>query len=284
MKLQNARNKVIIFGMIITSIIYLFWRTFYTIPFEYGFFALTMGLLLLIVEIVGMFEQIIHFYNMTSIKELKVPKVDTNLFPDIDVFVATYNEPASLLYKTINGCKNMNYPNKEKVHIYLCDDSNRREIKKLAKSMNINYITRFERKGAKAGNLNNVMAKSKSPLVVTFDADMIPMHDFLTTCVPYFVGDLERARNLEEKEGIEARKNRENKVGFIQTPQSFYNADLFQYNLFSEKRIPNEQDYFYRDIQVTRNKNNSVIYGGSNAVISREALDEVGGFYTKVIT
>ncbi|MFR1908256.1 MAG: glycosyltransferase family 2 protein [Clostridium neonatale] len=70
----------------------------------------------------------------------------------------------------------------------------------------------------------------------------------------------------------------------MQTPQSFYNPDLFQYNLFSETRIPNEQDYFYRDIQISRNKSNSVIYGGTNTVISREALDEIGGFYTKVIT
>lgn len=70
----------------------------------------------------------------------------------------------------------------------------------------------------------------------------------------------------------------------MQTPQSFYNPDLFQYNLFSENRIPNEQDYFYRDIQVSRNKTNSVIYGGSNTILSRKALEEIGGFYTKVIT
>ncbi|WP_317118853.1 glycosyltransferase family 2 protein [Clostridium neonatale] len=89
---------------------------------------------------------------------------------------------------------------------------------------------------------------------------------------------------MEKKDGKEARKNRKGKIGFIQTPQSFYNPDLFQYNLFSETRIPNEQDYFYRDIQISRNKSNSVIYGGTNTVISREALDEIGGFYTKVIT
>lgn len=91
-------------------------------------------------------------------------------------------------------------------------------------------------------------------------------------------------KKIEKKDGKEARKNRKGKIGFIQTPQSFYNPDLFQYNLFSETRIPNEQDYFYRDIQISRNKSNSVIYGGTNTVISREALDEIGGFYTKVIT
>lgn len=157
-------------------------------------------------------------------------------------------------------------------------------MKKLAEEMNINYITRTERKDAKAGNFNNALAKTDSPLVVTFDADMIPMHDFLMSTVPYFVEDLTNAKKIEKKDGKEARKNRKGKIGFIQTPQSFYNPDLFQYNLFSETRIPNEQDYFYRDIQISRNKSNSVIYGGTNTVISREALDEIGGFYTKVIT
>ena len=54
--------------------------------------------------------------------------------------------------------------------------------------------------------------------------------------------------------------------------------------MFSESRIPNEQDYFYRDIQLAKNSTNSVIYGGSNTVLSREALDEIGGFVTNVIT
>lgn len=256
----------------------------FTIPFGEGIIALISGMYLLIVEIVGMLEEVVHYNNMTNIEYPMIPKADFSEFPDVDIFIATYNEPVELLYKTINGCINMEYPDENKVHIYICDDSNRIEMKKLAEEMNINYITRTERKDAKAGNFNNALAKTDSPLVVTFDADMIPMHDFLMSTVPYFVEDLTNAKKIEKKDGKEARKNRKGKIGFIQTPQSFYNPDLFQYNLFSETRIPNEQDYFYRDIQISRNKSNSVIYGGTNTVISREALDEIGGFYTKVIT
>lgn len=263
-KLKIIRNKFLIIGTFISSAIYLIWRIFFTIPFGYGPLALTCGIYLLIVEIVGFFESAVHYYSMSNIEYPKKPEVDESLFPEVDVFVATYNEPVELLYKTINGCVNMDYPDKSKVHIYICDDSDRPEMKALARQMNVNHLGRKNGKDAKAGNLNNALRNSKSPLVVTFDADMIPMHDFLTTCVPYFCT--------------------EEKVGFVQTPQSFYNPDLFQYNLFSEGRIPNEQDYFYRDIQVARNKSNSVIYGGSNTMISREALVKIGGFYTKVIT
>ena len=284
MRIETIRNKALITGTVVTSIIYLIWRIFFTIPFGEGIIALISGMYLLIVEIVGMLEEVVHYNNMTNIEYPMIPKADFSEFPDVDIFIATYNEPVELLYKTINGCINMEYPDENKVHIYSCDDSNRIEMKKLAEEMNINYITRTERKDAKAGNFNNALAKTDSPLVVTFDADMIPMHDFLMSTVPYFVEDLTNAKKIEKKDGKEARKNREGKIGFIQTPQSFYNPDLFQYNLFSETRIPNEQDYFYRDIQISRNKSNSVIYGGTNTVISREALDEIGGFYTKVIT
>ncbi|WP_242967881.1 glycosyltransferase [Tepidibacter mesophilus] len=261
---MTVKNKILVVVTVIMSLIYLGWRIFFTIPFEYGVIAIVSGFYLLIIEIIGMFEAGIHFYNMTNIQFPKCPEIKNKEYPEVDVFIATYNEPVELLYKTINGCSNMDYPDKSKVHIYLCDDGNRQEMEALCEKMKIKYITRIERTHAKAGNLNNAMSLTSSPLIVTMDADMIPMHDFLTACVPYFfTGE---------------------KVGFVQTPQSFYNPDLFQFNLHSESRIPNEQDYFYRDIQVGRNKSNSVIYGGSNTIISREALNEIGGFCTEVIT
>ena len=105
---------------------------------------------------------------------------------------------------------------------------------------------------------------------------MIPKRDFLLKTIPYFIDAKRRNRGRKEEEQI--------KLGFLQTPQCFYNPDLFQFNLFSERRIPNEQDYFYKDIQVARTKTNSVIYGGSNTVIAREALEAIGGFYTEAIT
>ncbi|MFH5187381.1 glycosyltransferase [Paenibacillus sp. TAB 01] len=264
MNLLSTRNKWLATATVMMSLLYIIWRTFFTIPFGYGIVAVVSGLFLLTVEIIGMLEAGVHFYNMVSVEYPERPEVEADQFPHVDVFIATYNEPVTLLHKTINGCLNMDYPDKSKVHIYLCDDSNRPEMRELANRMKIQYVTRMERTHAKAGNLNNAMQHSSSPLIVTFDADMIPMHGFLMACVPYFLTG--------------------KKIGFVQTPQSFYNADQFQYNLYSEGRIPNEQDYFYRDVQVGRNKTNSVIYGGTNTVISRQALEEIGGFYTEVIT
>ncbi len=282
--MKFSKSKILVTMTMATTFIYLLWRTFFTLPIGYGRIEICFGFVLLLSEVFGMFEQIFHFKNMSVLSYPKKPNVTGMDYPTVDVYIATYNESVELLFKTVNACTNMQYPAKEKVQIYLCDDGNRSEIKELAKKFNVNYLARKEHLGAKAGNLNYALEHSNGELVVTFDADMIPMSNFLLECVPYFMKDLQYARKLELLYGKEKRKKRSGKIGFVQTPQSFYNLDLFQYNLYAEENIPNEQDYFYRDIQLAKNRTNSVIYGGSNTVLSREALEDVGGFVTNVIT
>ncbi|MCR5272938.1 MAG: glycosyltransferase [Lachnospiraceae bacterium] len=265
------------FGInLICTTVYLLWRVFFTLPFGYGIISMIGGISLLIVEVMGMAEAVVHYVNMYNTRSYEKPEVDSALFPDVDIFIATYNEPETLLEKTIRACKRMDYPDKNKVHIYLCDDAKRAGMKMLAERLEINYLDREDHSGHKAGNLNNALAHSSSPYIVTFDADMLPQSCFLMETIPYFVDAELRNKGREEKDKI--------KLGFLQTPQSFYDTDLFQFNLHAEKKIPNEQDYFYRDIEVARTRTNSCIYGGSNTVLSREALNDIGGFYTEAIT
>lgn len=275
-KIKIYRNQLWVLLTVILNIIYLYWRIRYTLPLEFGVVSIIMGVSLVIVEFLGALESMVHYYNMYKIESPQVPDVPLELFPDVDIFIATYTEPMDLLYKTINGCKHLEYPDRTKIHIYLCDDGHRPEAKKLAESMGIQYLDRSDNIGAKAGNLNHAMSKSNSPLILTMDADMIPRRILLMRLVPYFVDAWIKNEGKEEKDQI--------KMGFVQSPQTFYNPDLFQYFLFSENRIPNEQDYFYKDVQVSRNRSNSVIYGGSNTLLSREALNDIGGFYEKAIT
>lgn len=275
-KFEGIKNRAWLIFNIGWTVVYLLWRTFRTVPLHEGVFSAFAGIALLVVEIIGMLEAFVHYFNMHKIENHPVPKVPLEEYPDVDVFIATYNEPEELLYKTVNGCIHMDYPDKSKVHIYICDDGKRETVKQLAQELHVGYLDRDNNEGAKAGNLNHALSVTSSPLIATFDADMIPQHDFLMDTVAYFVDQNIKNRDLDEKDQV--------KIGFIQTPQSFYNPDLFQFNLFSENRIPNEQDYFYKDVQVARNKSNCVIYGGSNTVISREALEDVGGFFTRSIT
>ena len=285
----KANKKIIILGLLtlITMIVYVVWRAGWSLPSieEYGVFAFVLGIALLIAETASIIEALVHCVDSMHKMEPEMPIIPDEWFPDVDVFIATHNEEEDILFKTVNGCVNMKYPDMSKVHIYICDDGNRQNVSELAERMGVGCIQLKNNTLAKAGNLNNAISLTNSPLIVTFDADMIPNSNFLIETVPYFF--IPKMKKDEEGNWIpkeEEEIDENEKIGFIQTPQSFYNPDLFQYNLYSEGRVPNEQDYFFRQVNVERNSANAPIYAGSNTVISREALEEVGGICTGTIT
>lgn len=277
-------NALVIFSSIL-AIVYFIWRIFFTMPTVYGTVAMICAVIFLLCEVTSCVEAFIHMLTFIKPYVPEMPEIPEEWYPEVDVFIATHNESTDILYKTINGCKHMIYPDKSKVHIWICDDGNRIEMKELAEKMNVGYQGLANNKLAKAGNLNNALSKTSAPLIVTFDSDMIPTRDFLMETVPYFF--MPKMKKNEDGVWVERKPHEIDskfKIGFIQTPQSFYNPDLFQYNLYSEQRIPNEQDYFFKEINVSRNTSNSPIYAGSNTVISRKALEEVGGIATGTIT
>ncbi len=258
------------------TLIYLCWRIVFSVPFDAGVLAVIANLLLLIVEIVGFLESLILYRNLMGKRDYPLPEIPDDAWPDVDIFIATYNEPTELLRKTLNGCVHMKYPDPAKVHIWLCDDNRRPEMRALAEEMGVGYFDRPDNEGAKAGNLNHALSLTSAPYVVTLDADMIPRSNFLLKTIPYFVDAELREQNRPEEERLH--------LGLLQTPQSFYDPDVFQHALYCEKRAPNEQDFFYRTIEPAKTATNSVIYGGSNTILSRRALEDIGGFYTGSIT
>ena len=258
------------------TLVYLCWRIVFSIPKDKGPIPIIANVVLLAVEILGFIESIVLYENLMGMKNHPLPHIDDDEFPDVDIFIATYNEPEELLRKTINGCNHLQYPDKSKVHIWVCDDNRRASMRSLAESMGVGYFDRPDNKGAKAGNLNHALENTSAPYIVTLDADMIVKSDFLLKTIPYFVDTEKRCRNLPDEKRIH--------LGLLQTPQCFYDPDVFQHALYSERRAPNEQDFFYRTIEVAKTSTNSVIYGGSNTVLSRKALEDIGGFYTESIT
>ena len=264
---RESIPKLIIYTItMLFTMMYITYRIFFTLPFRYGKFNVVCGIIVLLLEFTETIDFIIYYFNILCFnkKNYKVPTIKNEEYPDVDVFIATINETKELLQQTIEACLNMNYPNKNKVHVYICDDGNRKEIQALANQYKIGYITRNDNINAKAGNYNNALKHTSSPYIATFDADMKPTPDFLLTTIPFFVKSA--------------------KVGFVQLPQSFTNPDIFQLRFGLSDEIPFEQDYFYHRIQLAKNKTNSTIYCGTNAVIKREALDAINGFALNTIT
>ena len=275
-KQESSLAKPALVLSLYCTLIYLCWRVVCSIPTQAGPLAVTANLVLLVVEVLGFVESLVLYRNFLGLRDYPLPHIPNDAWPEVDIFIATYNEPEELLRRTINGCKHMRYPYPEKVHIWLCDDNRRAHMRKLAEKMGVGYFERPDNQGAKAGNLNHALKRTSAPYVVTFDADMIPRSDFLMKTIPYFVDTELREERKPEAERLH--------LGLLQTPQSFYTPDVFQYGLYSEKQAPNEQDFFYRTIEPAKTSTNSVIYGGSNTVLSRRALEAVGGFYTGSIT
>ncbi|MBQ2603705.1 MAG: glycosyltransferase [Clostridia bacterium] len=255
------------------TLVYLVWRIGWTLPLDHRPVDIVFSLILLFTELIGVWEMSVH-YMLEGRKKPSppLPELNKDKLPDVDVLIPTCGEPVELVKQTLSGCLNMEYDGG--VHIYLCDDADRSEMKKLAKELDVGYISRKERIYAKAGNLNNALDLTNSPLIAVFDADMCPEPQFLTNTVPYFM----------EKSGKHKRQKLSEKIGFVQTPQNFRNEDLFQRAYRAGNIIPNEQDYFYLELEPARNSCNAVIFGGSNTLLSRKALNDAGGFITDTLT
>jgi cellulose synthase (UDP-forming) len=180
--------------------------------------------------------------------------------PSVDVMVPTYNEAAFILRRTLIGAQAMDYPNKR---IYLLDDTHRPEIRDLAADLGCEYLAREDNRHAKAGNLNHALGQTTGELVVVLDADFVPTTNFLSRTVGFFQNE---------------------RIGLVQTPQSFYNPDPIASNLGLENVLTPEEEVFYRQIQPMRDGVGSVICAGTSFVVRRQALNQIGGFFTESLS
>lgn len=254
--------KFLIFFSITYTFIYLLWRTFYTLP-KSSILSLILGTILLTSEWVGFFQSCVYKWLFWSNKKVEyIPIEKFEKLPTVDIFIATYNESIDILRKTVSACKKIDYP-ENLFNVYVCDDGRRSEVKEMCNEYKVHYISRNDNKYAKAGNINNALNQTKGEFVLLLDADMIPKKNILKRTLGQFT---------------------DKSVAFVQTPQAFYNYDPFQYNLYFENSIPNEQDFFMRDIESGRSVHNAVLHVGTNAVFRRSSLDAIGGIPTGTIT
>lgn len=255
-------RKILIFINSVVCCIYIIWRIT-VIPIHSGIISFLLGITLFLAEALGLISFLNFKYLFTKKYKLELKTLDDFQYgniPYVDVLICTYNEPLYLLEKTIAASTNLDYPT-HKFKIHVCDDGRRNSLKLLCKKYNVNYISRDNNEGAKAGNINNALKYLKGDLFAVLDADMIPKKEFLNRTVGYFTNE---------------------NLAFVQVPQVYYNKDAYQYNLM--KNIPNEQDFFMRDIQEARAARNAVLHVGTNALFKREYVDEIGGYPTCSIT
>ncbi|MBE9006386.1 glycosyltransferase [Fortiea sp. LEGE XX443] len=259
-------QRLVVGILFILTLRYVLWRSLSTLNLVNPLNgAISLGLFGL--EILMLLSSLIELFLMLNIKERhreadekSIAVIDGDFTPSVDIFIPTYNEPVFIVRRTIIGCQSLEYLQKT---IYLLDDNQRLEMRELAEELGCHYISRADNQHAKAGNLNNALARSSSELIVVFDADFVPTKNFITRTVGFFQDET---------------------IAIVQTPQTFYNADPIARNLGLENILTPDEEVFHRHIQSIRDSADSAICAGTSFVIRRSALEKTGGFVTESLS
>jgi cellulose synthase (UDP-forming) len=177
----------------------------------------------------------------------------------VDVFITTYNESSRQVRRAVEACLAQNYGRRT---IHVLDDGAREEIRQLAASLGVRYLSRESNLHRKAGNLNNALAQTSAPLIAVFDCDFIPYDNFLERTLGFFS---------------------QPDVAIVQTPQHYFQPDFHARSLAVEAIMPSDVATFYHYQQVVRDRFNAVICVGTSYVVRRAALEEIGGYVTSCI-
>jgi cellulose synthase (UDP-forming) len=185
--------------------------------------------------------------------ERRLAEADPATLPAVDVFIATYNEPIEVLERTIVAAMALDWPS---VNVWVLDDGRRAWLAEWCASRRVGYLTRPDNKGAKAGNINAALARTEAPFVLVLDADFAPRANFLRRTMGFF---------------------EDPQVGIVQAPHRFFNPDPMQQNLALHRVLPDDQRLFFDVIMPARDAWDVAFCCGSNGIIRRSALAEVGG-------
>lgn len=242
---------------------YLRWRLFATVlPADGPWYEIGWIWLCFAIELLATADQLILYITFlrTSDRSAEADRHEARLrampahaLPTVDILIPTYNEPLEVLEKTITGASCIDYPN---FKIWVLDDGRRRWLKELCESKGVGYFNRPDNAHAKAGNINHALAHTSAEFVAIFDADFVAQRNFLMRIVGFFANA---------------------KIGIVQIPHAFYNADPMQANLALRKSLPDEQRFFFDVIMPSRDAWDAAFCCGSNSVTRRAALDTVGG-------
>lgn len=239
---------------VFVTLYYLYWRIVYTFNPNALFFSWALyG-----AEVFGAITTFLFYFTVWKPTSRTAPPPLPGR--SVDVFIPTKSEAVGVLRKTLLACNDLKYPHRTVV----LDDGNRAEVKALCEELRCVYLAREKHENAKAGNINFGLQNSSAEFIAIFDADHVPLSHFIDRLIGYF---------------------KDEKIGFVQVPQEFYNIDSFQHRVDRKnKSIWGEQHLFFSLIQPGRDHWNAGYFVGSCAILRRKALDDIGGIATGSIT
>ncbi|MDO8663084.1 MAG: glycosyltransferase [Candidatus Omnitrophota bacterium] len=260
-----AKYETLALFAIVSIIVYIIVRGTLLFFAEYNSIEKVMAIILICGELFVIIHGLGYTLNILRIlKNPSNPETQTSLLkeePTVAVLVAARNEPREVLEETFITLNNLNYRNKI---IYFLDDSSdekfRQEADRLSREYNLTIFRRSQRRGAKAGIINDCLKTLTQEYVAVFDADQNPIPEFLNAVMPL----LENNKNL----------------GFVQTPQFYTNIEKGRV----ARAAALQQAVFYEYICEGKSEGGSMFCCGTNVIFRRKALLDVGGLDESTVT
>ena len=256
---------------------YLAATTIVWIIYEYSSLYQTIGTiiigLLMLVGMIGIFLVIMaeahEWAEALWIKERRrymktIPMAEHDL-PMVSIHVPAYNEPSTMLIRTLNALAKLDYPNYE---VLLIDNNTKdpavwqpvqAHCEKLGERFR--FFHKDPLAGFKAGALNFSLQQTSADaeIVAVIDSDYIVDPRWLRDLMPQFSDP---------------------KVAIVQAPQDY--SDGCQ-NAFKAMCYSEYAGFFYIGM-MTRNERNAIIQHGTMTMVRKQVLEQVGGWAEWCIT
>ncbi|WP_136050607.1 glycosyltransferase family 2 protein [Microbacterium sp. K36] len=244
MTARFATIRVLALLSVLLGVNYVAWRWLESVNWSAWWIAVP----LVIAETYSLIDTFLFCLTMWRAKERPAPVSPPQ--GTVDVFITTYDEPIELVMTTARAAKRIAYPHST----WILDDGSRPELEAEARAAGVGYLTRSEDwtdkpRHAKAGNLNSALFQTDGEFLLILDADQVPDPLILHRTLGYFADDPE--------------------VALVQTPQWFVNVD-------EADPLGSQAPLFYGPIQQGKDGWNAAFFCGSNAVLRREALMQLG--------
>ncbi|SMH43493.1 cellulose synthase (UDP-forming) [Rathayibacter oskolensis] len=236
--------RIIVVLTIVLGVNYVGWRWLYSLNWDAWWIAVP----LVAAETYSLIDVCLFGMTMWRARGRPAPPAPPE-DATVDIFITTYNEPIELVMTTALAAQRVRFPHAT----WVLDDGDRAEMRAAAEAAGLGYITRSadwkdRPRHAKAGNLNNALEQTTGEYLLILDADQIPRPEILDNTLGYF---------------------RDDAVALVQTPQVFS-------NVATGDPLGSQAPLFYGPIQQGKDGWNAAFFCGSNAVLRREALMQLG--------
>jgi cellulose synthase/poly-beta-1,6-N-acetylglucosamine synthase-like glycosyltransferase len=209
---------------------------------------------------------LVYLYYKHKKNKTTTPAAYFEELPRVTVQLPIFNEQY-VVDRLLDAVCKLDYP-REKLDIQLLDDSTDETIE-VARTLveryatlghPVSYLHRDNRRGFKAGALEEGLKTAKGEFVAIFDADFVPPPDFLLKCIHHFADP---------------------KIGMVQTRWTHINRN---YSLLTEVEAILLDGHFVLEHSGRARSGVFFNFNGTAGMWRRTAIDEAGGWQHDTLT